>query len=130
MDRSYPVVILVALCLTACGTTTEPVDASADATENDVASDLDAQAADVIEEWRLCSWDGALWAPPEGGVGHYYSCCAGMICYGECVTDGGAPRCDCGGIIGGCDNPSRCCGDLYADVLLLACGQQCVFTGH
>lgn len=129
MDRSYPVVLLVAVCLTACGTTNAPVDGSADATENDVASDLDAGAADVIEEWRLCSWDGGIRGPQEGGVGEYYSCCAGMICYGECVADGGPPHCDCGGILGGCDQ-SFCCGDRYADVLLLACGQQCVFTGH
>ena len=127
MDRSYAVVLLVAGCA-ACGTTADPVDGSADATENDVVADLDSgDAADAIEEWRLCSFDAAI-RGGDAGIGKYYSCCAGSLCYGDCLADGGPPRCDCGGIVGGCDQPSRCCGDLYADVLLLACGQQCVFS--
>ncbi len=85
----------------------------------------DADASDVIEEWSMCSFDAAL-RGNEAGVGQYYSCCAGVLCYGDCVADGGTPHCDCGGINGGCENPSRCCGQIYADVLLLSCGPECI----
>ncbi len=92
MDRPHAIVLIAGML--ACGTPNAPEDGSSDVS----AEPVDDASSDVIEEWMLCTWDGGFHGD-DAGVGEYYTCCSGLICFGDCIDDGGTPHCDCGGII-------------------------------
>jgi hypothetical protein len=115
-------VAFVFLASVACGTTTEPLDASVtdsggDATNQDSSTFPDVGPFDgggdggyygfvIVDGGTACN-------PPGIHCGFYatYTCCNGVLCAGVCIlfADASAPECYCAGFAGGCPGQTACC---------------------
>ena len=46
---------------------------------------------------------------PPADYNEKHSCCGGVYCRGDCLEEGDAQVCDCGGMIGGCPSVKATC---------------------